>query len=623
MKNLKIKPIFTRCILTAFFIFFAIWLHEPIAVNTDYARWLFYGWVCVFASLLWLIPKWYNSVYGTLGLIIIGVDVWSQIVYFRAFGQYGRLASLLSSHSTLINSWESIKEFFNISDWRYVWIILLFLFLSIIINLLTSKTKLKHYLTFIIGFLLTLSFAYYQVKQFDSAITEDKFSIDPFQYYKTTHYIYSTVPNTLQFVENFGVLGLLEKDIYDIWIDPFFKKESQVNNDISYFLMNKSPISKGEFAGIFEGKSVLMIESESLMQLAIDPVITPNLYRLQTYGFSFPGFNAPLLPGSTSDTELMANTSLLPVSTGENTFMNYADVTYPVTLADVFTNYGYISMAAHNNYAEFYNRDEMLPHLGYDFFDSYRMGFEGQEIEDSKFLIPIKWISIEREKFFSYWVTFNAHQPYSLELLNELFLDDYMWLGELYPNLPEAEKVYLAKVMDFDRSLGSLIIDFTNSGRVDDLVIVIFGDHFAKGAFSSDDSISQICNLGSNNCKKTPLLIWNNDTFIGSIDKKSNTLDILPTMFDLMGFDYHSEYILGNNLFDPNYLGFYFNDYGDLVFDDFSYNILEDEFVNPNNLSNQELNERLAAAQHLLDLGPKIIENNYFESDEFLDSYPK
>ncbi len=616
MSKFKLKPVFNRIIHIILIIMFAFWLYSPVSVDVNYANWLFIMWILLFSSVIWLFPKWFNTIWSTSTLIIIGLDVWAQSVYFRAFGQYGRLTTLLSSQSEIRNSWESVQEFFIKDDLRYLWILLLFISISIILNLYTSKSRKSDLVYFAVGFLLSLSILYYQYYQFNQAILEDKNSIDPFQYYKTTHYIYNTVPNTLQFVENFGVIGLLQKDIYEIWIKPYTEHTEEINQEITNLLSTKVEISDSQYFGIFEGKSLLMIESESLMQLAINPIITPNLYRLQTKGFTFPEFNAQLLAGSTSDTELMANTSLLPVSTGENTFMNYADVEYPVTLANVFTENGYMSMAAHNNYAEFYNRDDMLPHLGFDFLDSYRMGFEGQEIEDSRFLVPIKWISYEREKFFSYWITFNGHQPYSLEYMSELFMNDYNWLSELYPDLPESEKVYLAKIMDFDRSLGSLIIDFTNSGRIDDLVIIIFGDHYAKGAFSSSDTISQLCNLGDNNCKKTPLIIWNNDSFIGSIDKKSNSLDILPTTFDLMGFQYNKNFVLGNNLFDETYKGFYFNDYGDIVFSDFSYNSINDEFTNPNDLSDEEMINRLGNAQTLLTIGPKIIENDYFNSSE-------
>jgi phosphoglycerol transferase MdoB-like AlkP superfamily enzyme len=80
--------------------------------------------------------------------------------------------------------------------------------------------------------------------------------------------------------------------------------------------------------------------------------------------------------------------------------MKYALNEYPLTLAKVFNENDYYSLAAHNNYGEFYNRNIVLPALGYDFFDVYRMGFEGLMIPDSDFLEPIKWISYEHERFF-------------------------------------------------------------------------------------------------------------------------------------------------------------------------------------------------------------------------------
>jgi len=614
MLNKRIRPIFHRFIISLIFVLFVYWLYTPFLIDTEYANQLFFGWLFIIVSIFVLLPKWIQTFFGVIILITLSITLWFQSVYFRAFGQFGRLSSLLSSKDELISSFKSVEEFFVFDDWRYVWIVLIFLSISIILNLLTKKITLKEYSIVLILFALSFTYGWIQISQFNSTITEDKESTDAFLYYKTTHYIYTNVPNTLQFVEDFGVFGLLQKDIYDQFIGPISNNESDENNQISAFLLDKEISSSNNYSGSLEGKSVLMIEAESLIQAAINPVLTPNLYRLQTYGYNFVNFNAPLLPGSTSDTELMANTSLLPVKTGENTFMNYASNVYPITLASTFTDNGYISMAAHNNYAEFYNRNEMLPALGYDFFDSYRMGFEGQMIIDSEFLNPIKWISIEQDRFFSYWITFNAHQPYSLEEMNPLFQEDYNWVNQLYPNLPEAEKVYLAKTMDFDRSLGSLIIDFTNSGRIDDLVIIIFGDHFAKGAFSEEATTEMFCDQTYEECVSTPFIIWNNDQFIGISDKVSNPLDILPTTFDLMGFEYNQTFVLGYSLFDENYDGFYFNDYGSLVFSDFSYNLLTQELSNPNNLSQDEIEQKIQEAQLRLNLGSLIIENDYFSS---------
>jgi phosphoglycerol transferase MdoB-like AlkP superfamily enzyme len=278
-------------------------------------------------------------------------------------------------------------------------------------------------------------------------------------------------------------------------------------------------------------------------------------------------------------------------------------------------------MAAHNNYAEFYNRDEMLPQLGFDFFDSYRMGFEGQMIPDSEFIVPIKWISFEREKFFSYWITFNGHQPYTVDEMSPVFYNDYKWVESLYPDLPEAEKVYLAKIIDFDRALGSLIIDFTNGGRIEDLVLIIFGDHYAKGAFSDESAVFDICGLEINECIKTPLIIWNNDQFIGSSDVISNPLDILPTTFDLMGFEYEQSFVLGHSLFDPSYEGLYFNAFGDLVFNEGTYNITSNEWTSEQKIPFESVESKVKETIEEMRLGSLIIENNYFESSSCIETF--
>jgi lipoteichoic acid synthase len=616
----KLHPLMFKTIIVLLYLLSIFFVYQPLLVNTAFERWTLITWAFISMSLFWFLPIFLQSLLSIMSLSMFALDAWIQDVYYRAFGQFGRLSTLISSQAELIESMDSVKAFFQIDDFRYLWIVLLYAFILMLLMKFISMVKINRF-WMIILFMSMISVATFSQYRFNRALLNDKLSVDGFQYYKSIDYIYETVPNTLAYVENFGILSLLQKDIYELWIKPVSNNIVQENEDISVFLSEQSTYLGSDVTGVFEGKSVLMIEAESLIQGAISPILTPTLYRLQNSGYTFTNYNSPLLAGSTSDTELMANTSLLPVNTGENTFMNYADQSYPVSLATVFSENGYTSMAAHNNYAEFYNRDEMLPLLGYDFFDSYRMGFEGQMIPDSEFIVPIKWISFEREKFFSYWITFNGHQPYTLDEMSPLFYNDYEWVESLYPNLPETEKVYLAKIMDFDRALGSLIIDFTNGGRIEDLVLIIFGDHYAKGAFSDPAVVSDICDLEINECVRTPLIIWNNDQFTGSNDIISNPLDILPTTFDLMGFEYEQSFVLGHSLFDPSYEGFYFNAFGDLVFNEGTYNITSNEWTSKLNIPFENVQTKVQIAIEEMRLGSLIIENNYFESSSFIETF--
>lgn len=619
MKSIKFSHLFSKSIQAILFILCVIWIYTPYHTQGSFAPWIEAGWLLLATSFIIVLPKWIDTLMGSVMLSILSLDIWVQMVYFRAFGQYGRLTTLFSLQSELKASVDSASEFVNAEDFKYIGILIVYILISLLFQWMRKQAHQKWLWQSLMSGVFILG-GVYSVNAFRNNIETDRLTQDIFFYYDTQHYVYTTVPNTLEFVDEFGLLGLFQRDLMNLIVDPLVSDLSGINDNLATLLEGTVSEKANEFTGIFEGKSILMIEAESLMNLAIDPVLTPTLYRLQTNGINFTGYNSPLLAGSTSDTEFMAITSLLPANDGTNTFMTYYDNTYPVTLANVFKDNDYYALAAHNNYSEFYNRDEMLPNLGFDFWDSYRMGFEGQMILDSAFIEPIKWISFERDKFFSYWITFNGHQPYSLSDLNPDLLDYYTHVELLYPNLPEAEKVYLAKNMDLDKAIESMIRDFTYSGRIEDLVIVLFGDHFAKGAFSETSSIEQLCLEANNECVKTPFIIWYNDSVIQTISTPSNPLDILPTVFDLMGFDYAQEFTLGHSLFNPAYEGFYFNAWGEIVLGDIVYNSVEDKYKDP--LDDTPTHDQwMVEAQQYLELAPKLVETNYYASQACLEAF--
>ena len=618
--SFRIKPMISIVFLQSLFALALFLVYQPYYIQDSYPSLIQGAWFLIILSFAWLLPRWSRLIYSSIVTILLSVGLWMQTVYARAFLQYARVNLLFTLNKEARQSWTSIQEFIKPEDVRYILIPLLFIATSIIITMFTRSTKTSQWPRLIV-FTLFIIMGTSLLIQFNQCLTEDRERIDPFLYYKTDHFIYSSIPSTSSFVDRFGVLGLLQKDLTEIFITPLITNANDENQKITTLFQNQTTSEPNEQTGLLQGKSVLMIEAESLMHLAIHPILTPTLYRLRAEGFNFTGYNSALLPGSTSDTEFMANTSLIPANDGYGTFMKYALNEYPLTLAKTFTQEGYYSLAAHNNYGEFYNRNRVLPALGYDFFDAYRMGFEGQMIPDSIFIEPIKWISYERERFFSFWITFNGHQPYSISEMSEEFIPYYEQAKVLYPTLPEAELVYLAKTMDFDRALSSLIIDFTNSGRIDDLVIIIFGDHFAKGAFDAQTNIDLVCDIDSIPCRSTPFIIWHTAIQGEIITTPSNALDILPTTFDLMGFEYNRALTLGSSLFDHDYEGFYFDAWGKIVVGDLVYDQNTQTLNDIPILDSESLDPKIIQAIELIQLAPAIVENNYFASSFCQESF--
>ena len=68
---------------------------------------------------------------------------------------------------------------------------------------------------------------------------------------------------------------------------------------------------KNDYTGMFEGKNVVFFLAESLDPIAIDPVLTPTLYKLANGGFNFTNYYSPKYPMSTADGEFRTEWSLI------------------------------------------------------------------------------------------------------------------------------------------------------------------------------------------------------------------------------------------------------------------------------------------------------------------------
>jgi phosphoglycerol transferase MdoB-like AlkP superfamily enzyme len=74
--------------------------------------------------------------------------------------------------------------------------------------------------------------------------------------------------------------------------------------------------------------------------------------------------------------------------------------------------------------------------------------------------------------------------------------------------------------------------------------------------------------------------------------KRTGTcLDLLPTATNLRGFEVDTHQMLGRDLFDPDYHGFFFVAWEDLETDDYIYSSVKDEWTMMTNGCNLSLAE--------------------------------
>ena len=181
-------------------------------------------------------------------------------------------------------------------------------------------------------------------------------------------------------------------------------------------------------------------------------------------------------------------------------------------------------------------------------------------------------------KFYSYITTLSTHGPYNENKKNirklkekgyfkkiDDAIENGLWTNPLGGTSIESSfRYYKAMAMDLDASIGMLIERLENKGLMDDTIIVLYGDH---NAYYDDISYRIYDSVGGEYYKpyifKTPLIISNKeltDTYkeknnikeedSAHIEKFVSTYNIVPTLLDLLGYEYNSNFYLGTSVFN-------------------------------------------------------------------------
>lgn len=319
------------------------------------------------------------------------------------------------------------------------------------------------------------------------------------------------------------------------------------------------PTRKNEWTGYFAGKNLIWIVAEAFSSLAVDPELTPTLYRLSNEGFVFNNFYTPLWGLSTSDGEYVATTGLIPKA-GAWSYLQSADNYMPYGFGNQFSKQGYRALAYHNNTYTYYGRDRSYPNMGYEY---YGLG-NGLEVtrswpESDEEMIELSVPQyINEDKFMVYYLTVSGHLNYNRDQ-NDMSAKHWSEVE----NLPytEGPKAYIATQIELDRAVANLLDQLEAAGKLEDTVIVLSGDHYPYGL--QEEEISEILGhpVDSNfEIFKNNLILWNSemDTPV-QVDKYCSSLDIMPTLSNLFGLEYDSRLLAGRDILSdaPGLVVFY------------------------------------------------------------------
>ena len=340
-----------------------------------------------------------------------------------------------------------------------------------------------------------------------------------------------------------------EYNVIDIDLEALIEAENdeEIANIHRYVAMQQ-PTEKNDKTGIYEGYNLILITAEGFSSLAVDKEVTPTLYKLVSEGYNFTNYYNPIWNVSTLDGEYVECTGLIPKD-GVWSFVESSDNYLPFTMGMQFSKMGYTTLAYHNHTYNYYKRDLSHPNMGYIYKGlgnglKVKKQWPESDIEMMQVTIPE---FIDEENFHVYYLTVSGHLEYNF-FGNRMAMKNKSLVDEL--DLPTGSKAYLATQIEFDRAMKILLDSLEEKGILDKTLIVIGGDHYPYGL--DDESINALAGheVEKNfELYKSSLIIYTGGMEPETVDKYSSSIDIIPTISNMLGLEYDSRMLSGRDIF--------------------------------------------------------------------------
>ncbi len=508
-----------------------------------------------YASFLWAVvrvfkPQRAMRVFGALigifTFLFLSLDVYYQIM--------GDFYSIFMSGDVLLGITFIGRFFTNLEFYHLLYFIPITLFIlkSQNIKILKYKSVLEP--------VLIVSFAFLWIVIGLWMINPNPIfaSDSPFNYSERD--IYEKRPSAYQVIEEFGVLTYLRLDIQNLNDEPVDSNEA-----LDAFLETRTPYEVNDMTGLLEGKSVIYILAESFHEMAIHPEVTPVLTQLFERGMVFDNYYAPHYYRNTADTEFMVHTGFYPSRQVPLSMERFQENTFTETLPRLLRD-NYRTYAYHNYTDYFYPRSDFLSDtIGYDVYkDALDLGLLDEEVSVGG---PHLWPSdndlfeatvddyINDESFFTYYLTVSGHMDYNLNHpIVAKNLPEVM--NRLSPNDPAFEDdallAYYAAQMELEIMISNILTTLQETNRIEDTVLVLASDHYPYGLDEeSFETAGKPLNEMGLETHNVPFVIYHPDLSSQRVDDVFGSIDVTPTLANLLGIPYDSDRLMGQDVFAP------------------------------------------------------------------------
>ncbi len=432
----------------------------------------------------------------------------------------------------------------------------------------------------------------------------------------------------------------------------------KANKEFKDYFANVEEPKTNKYTNIFAGKNVIVIHAESMQTNVMDlefngQQVTPNLNKLAQEGMFFSNFYSQVSVGTSSDSELTYNTSLMPTKSG-TAFVSYSDREFNST-PKLLKEKGYYTFSMHANNADFWNRRVMHKNLGYDRFYSkqdYKVTKEttiGLGLSDKEFFaqsIPkIQSINQKYSNWYGLLIMLTNHTPFSdtekygdfpVDIKETITKEDGTTEQVTYPYM-EGTKLgnYFKSYHYADAALGEFIENLDAAGLLENTVLVIYGDHDARlpkkeynRLYNYDKNTDDTLSKDDPNYKeydsyqyelgrKVPLIIWTKDMQGTKLNQEITNVmgmyDVMPTLGNMFGF--YNKYQLGHDIFSIKEDNIVVFPNGNWVTNKVYYNSQKEAYLSLTNepISEEEIRKNNEYTNKLLDVSNNIIVFNLLD----------
>lgn len=541
-----------------------------------------------FAFIFFLICSFFQGttsfLLSILFLVIVAIIYSSQFIYFRFFGTYYSVYSA-GNGAQIIDFWKDISILLGKNSlWVFLWFLP-----SIILIFFGRKFLLFERLDWVNKLSLVLCIGLVHLTGIITVYSGGKEQLTAFDLYFQNSYPLVSVERlglitTMRLDLQRQIVGWspalevsqpaesesersssneevktklskeeqIEYNIMNIDFDQLKANEkSQEIRGMHQYFQSVQPTKKNEYTGKYKGYNLIFITAEGFSPYAVNETLTPTLYKMVHGGFHFTNFYTPLWGVSTSDGEYVACTGLIPKS-GVWSFKESSKNYLPFTMGNQLKKLHYKTSAYHDHTYTYYGRDISHPNMGYTFKGvgnglQVKKTWPESDLEMMEKTIPEY---IANVPFHTYYMTVSGHLRYS-------FTGNYIaWKNRsLVENLPYSEEgqAYMATQIELDKALEYLLNQLEMEGKADRTLIALSADHYPYGLEPKTiDELAGHTVDRNFELYKSTFILYTKGMKPMTIREPASSLDIIPTLSNLLGLEFDSRLLMGKDIFSDS-----------------------------------------------------------------------